>query len=78
MSDYRNAGSVFASIAIEVAALFFLVSAIAASVSHTIGGLALVLSVETALAAGLFLPVVLRRLGDRETLSVYREMLRQH
>lgn len=78
MSTYQNAGGVFASIAIVAAALFFLANAMAALVSHQIGGLSVVFSVEAALAAGLFLPAILRRLGDHETLSVYREMTAQH
>jgi hypothetical protein len=78
MTNYKHAGSVFAGAAIAGAALFVIANAVAALVGRELGEVAAFFTVQVALAAALFAPFVVKELGERETLSVYRAMREQH
>ena len=77
-SMYKQAGGLFASAAVVALTLIVLVSAFSAFIGREIGGVSMLFVAQAALAAALFLPAVLSKLGDHETLSVYREMAGQH
>jgi hypothetical protein len=77
MSNYKHAGGVFAGAAIVAAALVIIGNAVAALVSREMGEVAAFITVQAALVAALFAPAVIKELGDRETLSVYRAMRTQ-
>jgi hypothetical protein len=74
MSTWKHAGGVFASAAVIAVSAFILVGSLEAFAARQIGEVSLFLATQATLAAALFMPAVFSRMGDRETLSVYREM----
>jgi hypothetical protein len=74
MSKLKHVGSVFGSWAGAIISLLVLAGAFLATADREAGAFSLLVVVYAAAAAGFLLPVVLRELDDRETLSVYREM----
>ena len=74
MANLKHVWTILASWAGAATSLFVLAGALYAAANHQLGSVSLLFVAYAAAAAAVLLPVVLSKLDDHETLSVYRHM----
>ena len=73
MTTLKNAGTLLASLA-GAASVTVLIAALAGLVERQTDAFGVLVAAQAAVAAAVLLPIILGKLNDHETLSVYRAM----